>query len=471
MSQDIAIHWFRQDLRLADNPALTAASRHQTVLPLYILDDDSAGDNKMGAASKVWLHHSLTSLSSSLDGQLSALVGNAEDIICDLVASLGISAVYWNRCYEPWRMARDARIKTRLKAMGVTVQSFNGSLLWEPWTIAQQDGSPYTVFTPFYRKGCLKAPPPRVPLPPPAIDAFAPKQGSAIENLDLLPTIPWHKPLEPLWQMSESGAQQRLEVFCQQGLSQYKVGRNQPAKPFVSRLSPYLRFGEISPQQVWHVIGQFPEDKNTAHFCSELGWREFAYSLLFHNHDLPTQNLQRKFDRYPWRDDPELLRPWQKGETGVPIVDAAMRELWQTGYMHNRTRMIAGSYLVKNLGIHWRHGERWFWDTLFDADLANNSASWQWVAGSGADAAPYFRIFNPVSQAQKFDPGGDYIRQFVPELRALSNDHIFCPWQAPIEALAAAGIVLGETYPRPAVDLKATRDEAVAAFDALAATV
>ena len=469
MTDRTVIHWFRQDLRLSDNPALTVASKHRTVFPVYILDDCNAGEYAMGAASRWWLHHSLRSLNRSLDGALSIYRGNPVDILLDLIRRHAIGAVYWNRCYEPWRIARDQEIKRALKAQNIVVETHNGSLLWEPWTIRKDDGNPYRVFTPFYRKGCLSAEAPREPLPRPQVRSWRHdrERSLAIEQLELLPRSPWHEKLEKYWTVGEKGAHTRFERFIDEGLRSYKDGRNLPAKPYVSRLSPHLHCGEISPNQLWHATRAMADSKHIDHFCSELGWREFSYSLLYHNPDLPRKNLQPKFDQFPWTDDETILEAWQKGQTGVPMVDAGMRELWQTGYMHNRSRMIVGSFLVKNLGLHWRHGERWFWDTLVDADLANNSASWQWIAGCGADAAPWFRIFNPVIQGQKFDTQGEYVRRFVPEIARLPNQYLFCPWQAPAAALNAAQIEPGVTYPEPVVSLRDSREAALRAFQSL----
>ncbi|NKB47366.1 MAG: deoxyribodipyrimidine photo-lyase, partial [Legionellales bacterium] len=441
MSKQIAIYWFRQDLRLSDNPALTNAAEHGRVLTVYILDDENAGDHAMGGASRWWLHHSLASLNKSLGGNLSIYRGNPVDILADIITRFDVNAVYWNRCYEPWRIDRDATIKEYLKVKCITVESSNGSLLWEPWNINKKDGTPYKVFTPFYRKGCLQAESPRAPLPKPKNVAYLrDAQGSiGLGELHLLPEIRWDRQLVPHWQIGEEQAQMRFQNFIDEGLAHYKDGRNFPSKPYVSRLSPYLHFGEISPNQVWYVVRSIGDDKHVDHFCSELGWREFSYSQLYHHPELPRKNLQSKFDAFPWIEDDARLRAWQMGQTGVPMVDAGMRELWQTGYMHNRVRMIVGSFLVKNLRLHWHHGERWFWDTLVDADLANNSASWQWVAGCGADAAPYFRIFNPVTQGQKFDPDGSYVRQFIPEIINLPDKYLFTPWEAPELILQNAG--------------------------------
>lgn len=467
MSQATVIFWFRQDLRLEDNPALARAAREGCVLPVYILDEETAGDHRTGEAGKWWLHHALTNLNERLDGRLRLYRGCAAQFIPQIAALHGADRVYWNRCYEPWRITRDTAIKTDLTDAGIKVESDNGSLLWEPWEVLKKDGTPYRVFTPFFRHGCLGSAPPRAPLPVPKdLDLAIGEDPLSVtlDELDLLPKIRWDKSLEQHWTIGAEGALQQLNAFLSDGLGNYKEGRNFPARQNVSRLSPHLHWGGISPNQVWHAAASLPDSADLDHFKSELGWREFSYSLLYHFPDLPTANLQSKFDRFPWRSDPDLLRAWQRGQTGIPIVDAGMRELWQTGYMHNRVRMIVGSFLVKNLLLHWHDGAHWFWDCLVDADLASNSASWQWIAGCGADAAPFFRIFNPVLQGRKFDPQGHYARRFVPELADLPDAHLFSPWDAPADALAAAGIRLGETYPHPIVDLKRSREEALAAY-------
>jgi deoxyribodipyrimidine photo-lyase len=469
MNENIAIHWFRQDLRLSDNPAFTLAAKHRNILPIYILDEENAGEYTMGGASRCWLYHSLVSLNNSLDDNLSVYQGNPLDIINDISTRFDINTVYWNRCYEPWRMNRDATIKEHLKKIGINVESTNGSLLWEPWDINKDDGTPYKVFTPFYRKGCLQAEQPREPLPTPRNLKYLHDKDVSLnrDQLNLLPDIRWDKKFETHWDIGEKGAHTRFQKFINEGLSQYKDGRNIPAKNFVSRLSPYLHFGEISPNHLWSTLKNIGDDKHIDHFCSELGWREFSYSQLYYNPDLPKKNLQPKFNAFPWAKNSALLSAWENGQTGVPMVDAGMRQLWQTGYMHNRVRMIVGSFLVKNLRLHWHHGERWFWDTLVDADLANNSASWQWIAGCGADAAPYFRIFNPVTQGQKFDPDGSYVRRFIPEISLLPDKYLFSPWQTPDHILKESGIKLGTTYPNAIVDLKKSRDVALSAFQSL----
>ncbi len=465
---------FRQDLRLTDNPSFYAACQNGPVMAIYILDDITPQSFKMGGASRWWLHHSLSMLEKQLDYQLNFYQGRSQDIILGLLEEQKFDAIYWNRCYEPWRMAHDADTKAKILKRGVDCKSFNGSLLWEPMDVVKSDGTPYKVFTPFYRNGCLKARLPRHPLEKPAkVDLIKDNNNSTeLKDLNLLDPIKWYSSMEPHWTIGEEGAQARLKTFLDSGLQNYKEGRDFPAKNHVSRLSPHLHFGEISPHQVWSAIQAITIEGTLSltdidHFRSELGWREFSYSLLYHFPDLPRQNFQKKFDAFSWQTNSELLRAWQRGKTGYPIVDAGMRELWQTGYMHNRVRMITGSFLVKNLLLHWHHGEDWFWDCLVDADLASNSASWQWIAGSGADAAPYFRIFNPVTQGEKFDPQGMYTRKFVPELAQLPDRYLFKPWEAPESILKTAGVVLGETYPKPIVDLKKSRMTALEAFSLL----
>lgn len=473
MSTKPVIVWFRQDLRLADNPALHAA--HETgapILPVYILDDENAHPWKMGGASRVWLHHSLTALNKSLSDHLYIASGDAAAIIPALIKKTGAAGVYWNRCYEPWRVKRDKAIKADLEANDIEAHSFNGSLLWEPWDVKKNDGTPYKVFTPFFRKGCMGAKAPRKPLPRPArlTYADAPKGGLAIDDLKLLPVKPrWDEPMLSGWTIGEKGAAARLNDFLEDGLKGYKEGRNVPSKHNVSRLSPHLHFGEISPNAAWYGAQSYA----TAHhietdmdtFLSELGWREFSYSLLYHSPQIVWENLDTRFEDFPWgvREN-KSVNAWQQGRTGYPIVDAGMRELWQTGYMHNRVRMVVASFLVKHMLTHWRLGAVWFWDTLFDADLANNSASWQWVAGCGADAAPYFRIFNPVLQGEKFDPKGDYVRRYVPELADMPDKFIHKPWEAPDFVLEKAGVTLGKTYPEPLVNHAEGRENALEAF-------
>jgi deoxyribodipyrimidine photo-lyase len=463
------IIWFRQDLRVNDNPALVQAVSAGDVLPIYIFDDINAGEDKMGATSRVWLHHALIDLNSSLEGHLTLFEGDAKAVIQQLCDDNHVDAIFLNRCYEPWQITRDKAIKDTLVKRGVSVKSFNGSLLWEPWHTLKKDGTPYKVFTPFYRRGCLGAVSPRIPLEKPKEIAFANSktESKMVEQLGLLPILSWDKKIVQQWSISEQGAERALTTFLEQGVFDYKEGRNFPNRAKTSRLSPYLHFGQISPNQIWHQSLNRKQNEQLDTFQSELGWREFSYSLLYHFPHLPRKNLQTKFDRFPWQWGGEKLMAWQQGQTGYPIVDAGMRELWQTGFMHNRVRMIVGSFLVKNLLLHWQQGEAWFWDCLVDADLASNSASWQWIAGCGADAAPYFRVFNPVAQGEKFDKEGEYTRRFVPELRSLPDKYLFRPWDAPAEVLQQAGVRLGVTYPQPIIDLKTSREEALAAFKTL----
>lgn len=463
------IHWFRNDLRLRDNPSLSQAARRGDVLAVYIHDESIQESRSMGAASKVWLHHALKALDHTLKGRLLIFQGDPRAILFDLIEKHGVKDVFWNRCFEPWQIKRDTAIKKELEETGVTVVSNNAYLLWQPWEVLKQDGSPYKVFTPFYRRGCLSKNSPRSPLEMVEVDHFIDleKSKNQVEHLSLLPENPWHEEMVNHWKISEAGAQSAADYFFKNGIQDYKQGRDFPSEEYISRLSPYLHFGQISVHELWHRAKDLGDDSNIDHFCSELGWREFAYNLLFYNTSLQSKNLVKKFDHFPWREDESLLKAWQQGQTGIPMVDAGMRELWQTGFMHNRCRMIVASFLIKNLLIDWRRGEEWFWDCLVDADLASNSSSWQWVAGCGTDASPFFRIFNPLTQGQKFDSEGGYIRKYLPELSKLPNKYLFAPWEAPQEILQHCGIELGRDYPYPIVDLKASRSRALEALKML----
>lgn len=450
MAPSPSIVWLRDDLRVADNPALLAAiERGGPVVVVYVLDEQSAGTRPLGGASRWWLHGSLTELAADLTelgGSLTLRRGSAADEIPALVAETGATAVYWNRRYGAARDG-DAALKSALRENGIEVQSFGASLLFEPWTITSGSGEPYRVFTPFWR-ACLTSGEPRSPLPAPAsLDGLA-VDGDALDDWTLLPTRPdWAAGLREAWTPGAEGAHARLEHFVEHGLPLYHR-RDEPGIEATSRLSPHLRFGELSPHQVWARLHQpLPPEAlaNRAKFLSEIGWREFSYSILFHLPQLATVNVRRDFDAFPWSEpDPVTLDAWRHGRTGIPIVDAGMRQLWTSGWMHNRVRMIVASLLTKNLLIDWRLGEEWFWDTLVDADEASNAASWQWVAGSGADAAPYFRVFNPVLQADRFDPDRAYVRRWVPEVDTAQ-------------------------YPPPVVDLAASRREALAAYEAVKA--
>ncbi len=465
----IHVVWFRQDLRITDNPALKKAADLGKVLPIYILDDMNDAVFNMGEASKVWLYHALQDLNKSLSGHLQCFSGDSKKILLSLCEEYDVAGVHWNRCYEPWRISCDEDIKQSFKESSISVHSYNGSLLWEPWDILKADKTPYRVFTPYFNRGCLQAESPRKPIARAKKIIFCKDKlnSISIDDLGLLPEIVWYDSIESHWDISEQGAVKGLDKFLENGLSDYKVGRDFPGKQHVSRLSPYLHFGQISPHQVWYAASRCGSDENMEYFLRELGWREFSYSLLYHFPTLPSENFQTKFNQFPWCDNETLLKAWQMGQTGYPIVDAGMRELWQTGYMHNRVRMIVGSFLVKNLLLHWRHGAAWFWNCLVDADLANNSASWQWVAGCGADAAPYFRIFNPMTQGEKFDPDGEYTRHYVPELKAVPDKYLFKPWLASSELLNNAGVVIGKDYPHPIVDIKESRLKALEVFRSL----
>ena len=466
MTKPTSIIWFRQDLRLSDNPALTAAVAKGSVLAIYILDNDSAGDFKMGGASRWWLHHSLQSLRHALHGKLNIYQGNPADIIASLCQRHNVQNVYWNRCYEPWRIHRDQAIKNILNTHDINARSFNSTLLQEPWATLKPDGSPYKIFTPYHRKTSdVEANTATFAAPNVSRGFILDSKQCGLATLSLLPTIPWDKQFYEHWEPGETGALDTLQNFLREGLGNYQKGRDFPALKAISTLSPHLHFGEISPQQIINTLASTPDSDNKNHFKRELRWREFSYYLLYHWSTLPTKNLKPQFDTFPWQHRPKLLAQWQQGKTGYPIVDAGMRELWQTGFMHNRVRMITASFLVKNLLIDWREGAQWFWDCLVDADLASNSASWQWVAGCGTDASPYFRIFNPVTQGEKFDANGDYTKRYLPELQQLPAKYLYKPWEAPPEVLAAANVRLGDTYPIPVVDIKTSRLQALAAYE------
>ena len=463
-----SIVWFRQDLRLADNPALAHAASKGAVLPVYILDE-SDDARTIGGASRWWLHRCLAALAKSLGG-LVILRGNPRDLLPELARETQAQGVYWNRCYEPYAIARDTQIKRRLTRDGIDVASFNGGLLFEPWTVQTKDGGPYKVYSPFWR-ACLQLPL-DAPRPAPRVElAKTDVLGVALEELALIQVKPnWAKGFAREWTPGEAGARNRLDAFLDDGIDGYAELRNRPDLPHTSRLSPHLHFGEISPRQIWAAAMARAEAdgalrKDVEKFLAELGWREFSYHLLYHFPELPERNWRRAFDAYPWTTDTKHLAAWQRGRTGYPIVDAGMRELWATGYMHNRVRMIVASFLIKHLRIDWRRGEAWFWDTLVDADLANNAASWQWVAGSGADAAPYFRIFNPMQQGRKFDPDGAYVRRWCPELTRLPDAHLHAPFEAPQDVLREAGVALGVDYPEPIVDHAEARKAALAGYD------
>jgi deoxyribodipyrimidine photo-lyase len=477
-----AIVWFRRDLRLADNPALERAlAGCERVVPLYIHSPAEEAPWQPGAASGWWLHHSLGALDRSLDAVGSRLVvrrGESLANLRSLAEATKATHVFWNRLYEPASVARDTAVKQALREDGLRVESFNGSLLFEPWEIKKGDGGPFRVFTPFWnacrRAGLVNETAPRPSSLPPLPQGTG---GLAVKDLRLLPTIRWDAGLAQTWEVGEQAAARALEVFLDGPLEAYDRDRNRPDFRGTSRLSPHLHFGEIGPRQLVAATrsrvptdGEASPSSGAQTFLSEIGWREFAHHLIVHFPHTADAPMDARFKDFPWAEDyGRDLAAWQAGRTGVPIVDAGMRELWRTGWMHNRVRMIAASFLTKNLLIPWQEGARWFWDTLVDADLAANSLGWQWTAGCGADAAPYFRIFNPVLQGEKFDPDGVYVRRWVPEIAALPNRFLHKPWESPSGVLRDAGVALGESYPKPLVDLKASRKRALERFERIKA--
>jgi len=465
LKEKIVINWFRNDLRTQDNLSLYYASKLSKTLCVYIYDDSYEPQFLLGSASKAWLFRSLNELNETLDNNLKVFIGDAVNVFKKLTTKFEVSDVFCNKSYEPQQIEKDSQIKDYLSEIGINFNSSNSSLLWDTEKILKDDGTPYRVFTPFYKKGCLVSGDPRPPLPDFTPNVF--QSELLISELNVLSELiddDWDKKIKKNWHVGESAALNQLDIFLQNGIYNYKDGRNFPDNLNVSRLSPHLHFGEISPNQIWYAINENNNERNVSHFKSELGWREFSNNLLYFNPDFPTKNFQQKFDNFPWEFDTEIFNSWKNGITGIPIVDAGMRELSETGYMHNRLRMIVGSFLVKNLLIHWSYGAQWFWECLFDADLANNSAGWQWIAGSGADAAPYFRIFNPILQSKKFDPDGKYIKRFVPELSKLPVEFLFSPWDVKDSELLKYDFKMGEDYPFPIIDLKFSRQRALDSF-------
>jgi len=464
-----SLYWLRQDLRLTDNAALTAAAAAGPVIFLYVLDDETPGDWRFGGASRWWLHNSLAALGKKVP--LTLRRGAADRVIAEVLKETGATSVHFTRGYAPWSGALERRVKEAAEKAGTTCHRYGGFLLHEPEAIRNGSGEPYRVYTPF-SKACFAAGEPKPLKPVPRFEAWPGEvKSERLEEWGLLPTNPdWARGFAEFWTPGEAGAAARLNEFIKDGLAHYADERDRPDRDVTSRLSAYLHFGEISPAQCWHgvraaqVASGGKLDKTAEKFLKEVLWREFSYHLLHHWPTLPEKPFRPEFSGFPWSENADALKAWQRGLTGYPIVDAGMRELWASGIMHNRVRMIAASFLIKDLLIPWTEGERWFWDTLVDADIGNNSASWQWVAGCGADAAPYFRIFNPVLQGEKFDPKGDYVRRWVPELARLPDQFIHKPWEAPRLVLQAAGVELGRNYPHPLVDHGAARDKALAAF-------
>ncbi len=471
----VAIVWFRRDLRLTDNTALAEAmASADAVVPVYVHAPGEEGAWAPGAASRWWLHHSLQALDDALGRCGSRLVlrlGPSLDALLALAEETGATAIHWNRLYDPAIIERDTDIKRRLADRGIDAASHGGHLLVEPWSVRTGQGDPYRVFTPFWRAcspllGGLGAPA-RAPRRLRGGDALP--DGVELGELGLLPDVRWDSGLAANWSPGEAGAAAALARFSRASLAGYDSYRNRPDLAGTSKLSPHLHFGELSPRQAL-AAARAPgvgDSKGAESFIRELGWREFAHHLLFHFPHTTDAPLDARFDRLDWQRDAAKLEAWRRGRCGFPIVDAGMRELWHTGWMHNRVRMIVASLLTKNLFMHWLEGARWFWDTLVDADLANNTLGWQWTAGCGADAAPYYRVFNPVLQAEKFDPARSYIRRWVPELAGLPDKYIHCPWTAPREILGAAGVEPGRSYPLPVVDPRGSRNDALARFEAL----
>jgi deoxyribodipyrimidine photo-lyase len=460
-----SIVWFRNDLRITDNAVINyTLENNRKVLPVYICDPSTS----LGSASKWWLKNSLISLNKSLKGNLIVIEGEPSKILLDLVNKNNIKEILWNERYSKDDRSQDNEIINIYKNHEVNCITFHSCLLKNPQNTLKKDATPFRVYTPFYKQQYQGMTYELYNYNTEKIDYIVcghKEQYSKILD-KVIKTEKWHEKLLDKWAPGEAGAQEKLKVFLSNGLNGYSEGRNRPDKQHTSMLSPHIRFGEISIREIAKSI----ENINTEDaeiFYKELVWREFSYHLLYHFPHLVDTNLQKKFNNFKWLNNQDHLKNWQKGMTGYPIIDAGMRQLYETGYMHNRVRMIVGSFLVKNLMIHWKYGQEWFWDTLVDADIASNSASWQWVAGTGADAAPYFRIFNPVTQSKKFDPNGDYIKKYVPELKNIPVKYIHLPSELETDSLSSYGIKLDHNYPKPIVDLSITRERALDAFKEL----
>jgi len=468
--------WLRTDLRLADNPALAeAVASGGAVVPVYIHDPESEGKWRARGASEAWLRHALADLAAQFAKTGSPLVIRSGDSLEELRAlakETGAKAVLWNRRYEPAIRERDSKIKAALRADGLRADSFNGALLHDPTKVKTLAGNPFQVFTPFWRN-CLSTLPFEAPLAAPRklVAPAKPAKSLGVDDLGLKPEITWDEGFWKAWDPTRCGAEKRLRGFVDGPMREYPTDRDLPETDGTSRLSPYLHFGQISPREIVAAVKEAGKwtTKGGEKFVAEVGWREFGHHLLHHFPGTTDEPLRADFKSFPWASEKRLMRAWQRGRTGYPIVDAGMRQLWQTGWMHNRVRMVAASVLVKHFLQPWQDGAAWFWDTLVDADLASNTLGWQWAGGCGADAAPYFRVFNPVLQGEKFDPKGAYVRQFVPELAKLPDKWIHKPWEAPEDVLRAAGVTLDKTYPRPLVGLSEGRDRALAAFERLKA--
>lgn len=464
MAEGATIVWFRQDLRLTDHPSLARAiERGAAVVPVYIWAPEEEGRWAPGGAARVWLHHALADLDAQLRARGLRLIirrGPTGAAMDRLVRETGAGAIFWNRRYEPAVTARDARLKQEWRARGLDAWSGNAALLVEPHEVCTQAGRPFQVFTPFWKAASA-----RTFAPPVMVDGAALRapeswpESLPLGALALQPQRGWDAGIRRAWDMSRAGVEARLRAFAAGAVAEYAEGRDFPDRDGTARLSPYLHWGQVGPREVAAAIARSGcgDTRGAVVFLKELGWREFAHHVLHHFPHTPEHPLKPQFETFPWRLDGDLFEAWARGRTGYPIVDAGMRQLWATGWMHNRVRMIAASFLVKHLLQPWSEGARWFWDTLVDADLANNTLGWQWTAGCGADAAPFFRIFNPITQGRKFDPAGCYIRQWVPELAAVPDRHVHAPWELH-DTLA------GGAYPPPMVDHAAARKAALAAF-------
>lgn len=482
-----ALVWFRHDLRLADHPALYhAAKGHDAVVPLFVWAPHEEGDWAPGGAHRWWLHRSLQALDADLRERGSRLVVREGDSLEELRAVLrhtGADAVYWNKRYAPALRERDLAVAEALRADGVPFHTLEGRLLHDPDAIQTTSGGPYHVYTPFWKKfrDVVEVPP---PIEAPRLgETRAPERWPASVEVGALGLtaeaqdgVDWADGFDALWgpqapgrAVGERGAHQRLAHFVAHGLADYDAMRDRPGRDGTSLLSPRLHHGELSPRQVWHAVEAWVENAamrtQADAYLQEVVWREFSYHLLYHYPETTTEPLKDKFEAFRWRHAPAKLKRWQEGQTGYPIVDAAMRQLWRTGWMHNRLRMVVASFLTKDALVHWQEGARWFWDTLVDGDLGNNTMGWQWSAGCGADAQPFFRIFNPVSQGEQHDPDGTFVREWVPELAGLPDKYIHHPWDAPADVLEAAGVTLGETYPEPLVDHTEARRKALSVYN------
>lgn len=468
MSKNPVLVWFRRDLRLSDNPALDEARQtDKPLILLYVLETNR--ERALGGAKQVWLHHSLTALKADIEskgGQFILRRGHAADVIDAVIDQTGADEIHWNRRYAKWGRDIDESIKSDLKSRDIKAQSHNGNLLVEPWEVATKTGGFYKVFTPFWRAARAQLVVPDLRPTPRKLNCYTGNLGSDdVDSWDLLPTqLNWAAKMMEHHTAGEQAAKTRLKDFLDGPVEDYADARDRPDKQGTSMLSPHLAHGEISPREIWHATkdNHYVSDK----FLTEIGWREFSYTLLFYHPELASKNYKPDFDNFKWDSNAALVKAWQQGKTGYPFVDAGMRQLYSTGWQHNRVRMVCASFLIKHLLTDWRTGEDWYWDTLLEADPASNAASWQWVAGSGADASPYFRIFNPFSQGDKFDPNGDYVRQWVPELAKMPKKYLQTPWEAPTHVLAQAGVKLGDTYPKPVVDHKQAREKALAAYKA-----